>query len=147
MTTIDSLYQVKGGNTIDGLEFHTFYLKNMHSLLCNVEKCIFFNICYWYAWEKYDIDKTMLFSIRTSNNWLVLFVHKDRYLFCSGAYDGKVNLYSALRMELLMCYQITTMTLARNVNAVRFTSDGSRVRVMSTLNRGLDSLYVSINHF
>ena len=64
-------------------------------------------------------------------------VFKDRYLFCSGAYDGKVNLYSALRMELLMCYQITTMTLARNVNAVRFTSDGSRVRVMSTLNRGL----------
>lgn len=52
---------------------------------------------------------------------------QDRYLFCSGAYDGKVNLYSALRMELLMCYQITTMTLARNVNAVRFTSDGSRV--------------------
>jgi hypothetical protein len=45
-----------------------------------------------------------------------------------------------------MCYQITTMTLARNVNAVRFTSDGSRVRVMSTLNRDLDSLYVSINH-
>lgn len=59
-----------------------------------------------------------------SNYYLFL---QDRYLFCSGAYDGKVNLYSALRMELLMCYQITTMTLARNVNAVRFTSDGSRV--------------------
>lgn len=26
-----------------------------------------------------------------------------------------------------MCYQITTVTLARHVNAVRFTSDGSRV--------------------
>lgn len=26
-----------------------------------------------------------------------------------------------------MCYQITTMTLARHVSAVRFTSDGSRV--------------------
>ncbi|CAG0892186.1 unnamed protein product [Darwinula stevensoni] len=57
----------------------------------------------------------------------VAFNPKDRYLFCSGACDGKVNLYSALRMELLMCYQITTMSLARNVNAVRFTSDGCRI--------------------
>lgn len=54
---------------------------------------------------------------------------QDRYLFCSGGYDGKVNLYSALRMELLMCYQITRMTLAKNINAVRFTSDGSRVLI------------------
>ncbi|XP_049765471.1 uncharacterized protein LOC126094880 isoform X1 [Schistocerca cancellata] len=59
----------------------------------------------------------------------------DRYLFCSGACDGKVNLYSALRMELLMCYQITTMTLARNVNAVRFTSDGSRILAATTARR------------
>lgn len=95
---------------------------------------------------KCDMENIMPFSNCTSDNWVCFFVHKDRYLFCSGAYDGKVNLYSALRMELLMCYQITTMTLARNVNAVRFTSDGSRVRVMSTLNRGLDSLYVSVNH-
>jgi len=65
----------------------------------------------------------------------VAFSPKDRYLFCSGAYDGKVNLYSALRMELLMCYQITTMTLARNVNAVRFTSDGSRILAATTARR------------
>ncbi|CAB0041761.1 unnamed protein product, partial [Trichogramma brassicae] len=51
----------------------------------------------------------------------------DRYLFCSGGCDGKVNLYSALRMELLMCYQITPITHVKNVNAVRFTSDGSRL--------------------
>lgn len=54
---------------------------------------------------------------------------QDRYLFCSGAYDGKVNLYSSLRMELLMSYSITTMAVAKNVNAVRFTSDGSRVNI------------------
>ncbi|CAG2055080.1 unnamed protein product [Timema podura] len=65
----------------------------------------------------------------------VAFSPRDRYLFCSGAYDGKVNLYSALRMELLMCYQITTMTLARNVNAVRFTSDGSRILATTTARR------------
>ncbi|XP_075236800.1 uncharacterized protein LOC142333473 [Lycorma delicatula] len=65
----------------------------------------------------------------------VAFSPRDRYLFCSGACDGKVNLYSALRMELLMCYQITTMTLARNVNAVRFTSDGSRILAATTARR------------
>lgn len=65
----------------------------------------------------------------------VAFSPRDRYLFCSGAYDGKVNLYSALRMELLMCYQITTLTLARNVNAVRFTSDGSRILAATTARR------------
>lgn len=52
---------------------------------------------------------------------------QDRYLFCSGGYDGKVNLYTALRTELLMSYQITSMTLAKNINAVRFTIDGSKV--------------------
>ncbi|KAL7291518.1 guanine nucleotide-binding protein subunit beta-like protein A [Trichogramma pretiosum] len=57
----------------------------------------------------------------------VAFSPRDRYLFCSGGCDGKVNLYSALRMELLMCYQITPITHVKNVNAVRFTSDGSRV--------------------
>ncbi|CAN7998334.1 unnamed protein product, partial [Ixodes hexagonus] len=60
---------------------------------------------------------------------------QDRYLFCSGAYDGKVNLYSAQQMELLMCYQITAMGLARNINAVRFTSDGSRILAATTARR------------
>ncbi|XP_012265167.1 uncharacterized protein LOC105691339 isoform X1 [Athalia rosae] len=65
----------------------------------------------------------------------VAFSPRDRYLFCSGGYDGKVNLYSALRMEFLMCYQITRMTLAKNVNAVRFTSDGSRILAATTARR------------
>ncbi|XP_046744042.1 uncharacterized protein LOC124410006 isoform X2 [Diprion similis] len=65
----------------------------------------------------------------------VAFSPRDRYLFCSGGYDGKVNLYSALRMELLMCYQITRMTLAKNINAVRFTSDGSRILAATTARR------------
>jgi len=33
-------------------------------------------------------------------------------------------------MELLMSYSITTMAVAKNVNAVRFTSDGSRVNII-----------------
>ncbi|XP_043274005.1 POC1 centriolar protein homolog [Venturia canescens] len=57
----------------------------------------------------------------------VAFSPRDRYLFCSGGYDGKVNFYSALRTEFLMCYEVTPLTQAKNVNAVRFTSDGSRV--------------------
>ncbi|XP_051167339.1 uncharacterized protein LOC127285391 [Leptopilina boulardi] len=65
----------------------------------------------------------------------VAFSPRDRYLFCSGGYDGKVNLYSALRMELLTCYQITAMTQTQNVNAVRFTSDGSRVLAATNARR------------
>ncbi|KAL0276874.1 UNVERIFIED_CONTAM: hypothetical protein PYX00_004345 [Menopon gallinae] len=65
----------------------------------------------------------------------VAFSPMDRYLFCSGGYDGKINLYSALRLELLMCYQITTVTLARHVNAVRFTSDGLRILAATTARR------------
>ncbi|XP_058799555.1 uncharacterized protein LOC131669018 isoform X2 [Phymastichus coffea] len=65
----------------------------------------------------------------------VAFSPRDRYLFCSGGYDGKVNLYSALRMELLRCYQITPMTQVKNVNAVRFTSDGSRVLAATNTRR------------
>ncbi|XP_050533573.1 uncharacterized protein LOC126901257 [Daktulosphaira vitifoliae] len=65
----------------------------------------------------------------------VAFSPRDRYLFCSGGYDGKVNLYSSLRMELLMSYSITTMAIAKNVNAVRFTSDGSRILACTTSRR------------
>ncbi|KAF8785909.1 uncharacterized protein LOC129959462 isoform X2 [Argiope bruennichi] len=65
----------------------------------------------------------------------VAFSPRDRYLFCSGAYDGKVNLYSAQRTELLMCYQISTLGNTRNVNAVRFTSDGSRILASTTARR------------
>lgn len=61
----------------------------------------------------------------------VSFSPRDRYLFCSGSYDGKVNLYTAQHMELLMCYQIASMGMSRNINAVRFTSDGSRVSACS----------------
>uniref|UniRef100_A0A1B6G5C8 Uncharacterized protein n=1 Tax=Cuerna arida TaxID=1464854 RepID=A0A1B6G5C8_9HEMI len=80
-------------------------------------------------------DKPKFLKFHQGSVRSVAFSPRDRYLFCSGAYDGKVNLYSALRMELLMCYQITTMTLARNVNAVRFTSDGSRILAATTARR------------
>ena len=43
-----------------------------------------------------------------------------------------------------MCYQITTMTLARNVNAVRFTSDGSRVSLYSDMSCVIDSINFGI---
>lgn len=65
----------------------------------------------------------------------VAFSPTDRYLFCSGAYDGRVNLYSALRAELLMCYQITTSSLSRNVSAVRFNSDGTKILATTTARR------------
>eukprot|EP00058_Branchiostoma_floridae_P008990 XP_002594478.1 hypothetical protein BRAFLDRAFT_124957 [Branchiostoma floridae] len=65
----------------------------------------------------------------------VAFCPRDRYLFCSGAYDGKVNLYSAQKGDLLHTYNITTLSLARNINAVRFTSDGCRILATTTARR------------
>ncbi|XP_077496081.1 uncharacterized protein LOC144106982 isoform X2 [Amblyomma americanum] len=65
----------------------------------------------------------------------VSFSPRDRYLFCSGAYDGKVNLYTAQHMELLMCYQVASVGMTRNINAVRFTSDGSRILAATTARR------------
>ncbi|XP_034935657.1 uncharacterized protein [Chelonus insularis] len=67
----------------------------------------------------------------------VAFSPRDRYLFCSGGYDGKIIFYSALRMESVLCYQITPhyITQAKNVNAVRFTSDGSRVIAVTNARR------------
>ncbi|CAB4043102.1 uncharacterized protein LOC110044891 [Paramuricea clavata] len=65
----------------------------------------------------------------------VAFSPVDRYLFCSGAYDGKVNIYSAKKCHLLGSYQITTLSLARNINAVRFTSDGQKVLATTTVRR------------
>uniref|UniRef100_A0A023G8I9 Putative wd40 domain protein n=1 Tax=Amblyomma triste TaxID=251400 RepID=A0A023G8I9_AMBTT len=65
----------------------------------------------------------------------VSFSPRDRYLFCSGAYDGKVNLYTAQHMELLMCYQVSSVAMVRNINAVRFTSDGSRILAATAARR------------
>ncbi len=63
----------------------------------------------------------------------------DRYLFCSGAYDGNVCLYHALRCELLKSFCVTSMGLAKNINAVRFTNDGQRV--CSSISCGLSFLF------
>ncbi|GAB6026928.1 hypothetical protein CHUAL_013571 [Chamberlinius hualienensis] len=58
----------------------------------------------------------------------VAFSPADRYLFCSGASDGRVNLYSALKTELLMCYQVGTGShQSRVVSGVKFNSDGSKI--------------------
>lgn len=65
----------------------------------------------------------------------VAFSPTDRYLFCSGACDGRVNLYSALKAELLMCYQISSGNQSRNVNGVRFNSDGSKIFATTTAKR------------
>ncbi|XP_054165732.1 uncharacterized protein LOC128963253 [Oppia nitens] len=65
----------------------------------------------------------------------VAFSPTDRYLFCSGAYDGNVCLYHALRCELIRSFHVTTMGLARNVNAVRFTNDGRRILAATTARR------------
>jgi WD40 repeat protein len=65
----------------------------------------------------------------------VAFHPKDHYLFCSGAYDGKINIYSAQKYEFLHSYAVTTVSLARNINGVRFTSDGSRILATTTARR------------
>lgn len=66
----------------------------------------------------------------------VAFSPVDRYLFCSGAYDGKVNIYSAKKCHLMGSYPVTTLSLARNIKAVRFTTDGRKI-LASTNSRRL----------
>ncbi|XP_072027003.1 uncharacterized protein [Amphiura filiformis] len=65
----------------------------------------------------------------------VAFCPKDRYLFASGAFDGRVNLYTAQKCVLLQSYSVTTFSLARNINAVRFTSDGRKILATTTAGR------------
>ncbi|RMX52814.1 hypothetical protein pdam_00012212, partial [Pocillopora damicornis] len=45
----------------------------------------------------------------------VAFSPVDRYIFCSGAYDGKVNIYSAKKCHLLGSYPILASTNARRL--------------------------------
>ncbi|ELU09697.1 hypothetical protein CAPTEDRAFT_226153 [Capitella teleta] len=65
----------------------------------------------------------------------VAFHPQDHFLFCSGAYDGKINLYSAQRYEFLQTYSVSNSNLARNINAVRFTCDGGKIVSTSTSRR------------
>ena len=46
-----------------------------------------------------------LFPVMRNNPLLSI---QDRYLFCSGAYDGKVNLYSARKYEFIQSYSVNT---------------------------------------
>ena len=39
----------------------------------------------------------------------LMFFFQDHFLFCSGAYDGKVNLYSAQRYEFLQMYNVSAV--------------------------------------
>ncbi|EDO44378.1 predicted protein [Nematostella vectensis] len=65
----------------------------------------------------------------------VAFSPVDRYLFCSGAYDGKLNIYSARKCRLLGSYPINTLSIARNINGVRFTADGRKILAATTARR------------
>lgn len=56
----------------------------------------------------------------------VAFSPKERYVFCSGATDGKVNVYSALQGHT-MSTKITSPNTMKNINAVKFNADGSRI--------------------
>lgn len=66
----------------------------------------------------------------------VAFSPTDRYMFASGGHDGKVNLYTAgstSAYELLVSYPLNpTQASPRNINGVRFTSDGSRLLAVTT---------------
>lgn len=68
----------------------------------------------------------------------VAFSPKDRYLFVSGGNEGKVNLYScsnSLSHQLLISYQLTNANVSRNINGIRFTSDGRRILCATTSRR------------
>ncbi|KAK2186169.1 hypothetical protein NP493_212g06000 [Ridgeia piscesae] len=65
----------------------------------------------------------------------ISFHPKDRYIFCSGASDGKVNIYSAKKCQFLQSYPVRTAGLARNINAVRFTCEGNKILVTNTARR------------
>lgn len=59
----------------------------------------------------------------------VAFSPKERYVFCSGGTDGKVNVYNALQGQHTMSTKITSPHAMKNINAVKFNSDGSRILV------------------
>ncbi|RWS01659.1 hypothetical protein B4U79_07745, partial [Dinothrombium tinctorium] len=68
----------------------------------------------------------------------VAFSPKDRYLFASGGSEGKVNLYScsnSLSHQLIISYHLTNSNIARNINGLRFTSDGRRILCATTSRR------------
>lgn len=59
---------------------------------------------------------------------------QERYIFCSGGTDGKLNVYDALQGQHIMSVKVTSAHAMRNVNAVRFNADGSRIIVSVSLN-------------
>lgn len=65
----------------------------------------------------------------------VAFSPKHRYIFCSGGTDGKVNVYNALQGQHMMSSRITSPHAMKNINAVKFNADGSRI--LSTTSRRL----------
>ncbi|XP_037784004.1 uncharacterized protein LOC119580129 [Penaeus monodon] len=52
---------------------------------------------------------------------------KDRYTFAFGGSDGEIAILSALRGELVRTVSLATLSLARALNALTFSPDGSKV--------------------
>lgn len=54
---------------------------------------------------------------------------QDRYVFCSGGTDGKVIVYNALQSQLTKSTKMMIPNAMKNINAVKFNADGSRILV------------------
>lgn len=65
----------------------------------------------------------------------IAFSPRDRYIFCSGGIDGKICIYNALQAQLLIYNRIQSPHAMRNVNAVKFNADGTRI--LSTTSKRL----------
>lgn len=51
-------------------------------------------------------------------------------MFCTGGYDGKVIIYSAMKGEVVTSYQLGSSTLAKNINVVRYNCSGTKVSII-----------------
>lgn len=76
---------------------------------------------------------TTIGSLLLRSNISSLTITKDRYVFCSGGTDGKINVYNALQGQHTLSTRITQPHAMKNINAVKFNADGSRILVSIAL--------------
>lgn len=53
---------------------------------------------------------------------------QDRYAFAFGGSEGEITLVNALRGEIVRSVPLGSLSLARAINALNFSPDGSKVR-------------------
>lgn len=68
------------------------------------------------------------FLLQKSNSpTCIAFSPKDRYTFAFGGTDGEIAILSALRGESVRTIQLTALSLARSLNSLTFSPDGTKV--------------------